>query len=119
MSNDDVYTFVDIPLVGLKRALTTSFGDDVLNYGSLNDVYVTLDSGKRALLTATEGGASVFSDDLQTALGGQTEFTATFDINRVVVDGITFTPDEYTGQGTDTITFNVARSDGQQVYLTT
>lgn len=71
--SDDVYAYIDIPGVGMKRVLVTSFGDDVSDYGSLNDCYVTLNSGKRALITlnVSSGGeirASriITSDDIFT-----------------------------------------------------
>lgn len=52
---DDVYAYIDIPGIGLKKVLVASFGDDVADFGSLDDVYVTLNSGKRGLITLVGG----------------------------------------------------------------
>ena len=113
-----VYATIDIPGFGLKKVLLSSFGDDVSDFGSSDDVYVTLNSGKRAFLTLNIGGGVPFEDSLQTATPGQTIFNATFDIDRVFVDSVLFTTG-YSGQGTKTITFDVGRTDGQEIYLTT
>ena len=114
----DIYAYVDIPGVGLKKVLVTSFGDDVSDYGSLDDVYVTLNGGKRALITLNVGGGVPFENSLQVATPGQTIFSATFNINRVYVDSVLFTTG-YSGQGTEEITFDVGRTDGQEIYMTT
>lgn len=116
--SDDVYAFVDIPGVGLKKVLVSSFGDDVADYGALDDCYVTLNGGKRALMTLIVGGGVAFEDSLQSATPAQTVFTATFNINRVYVDSVLFTTG-YSGKGTEEITFGVGRTDGQEIYLTT
>lgn len=57
-----------------------------------------------------------FETDAQTATPGQTVFNASFDINEVFVDSVLRTTG-YTGQGTQTITFTVGLTDGQEVYL--
>lgn len=43
------------------------------------------------------GNAAIFNEDLQIATAGQTIFNASFNINRVFVDGILFTTG-YSGQ---------------------
>lgn len=60
--SDDVFAHIDIPGVGLKRVLVTSSGDDVLDYGHLNDAHVTLNNGKRALITLNING--ILSQDI-------------------------------------------------------
>ncbi len=66
------------------------------------------------------GGSAVFkdTDPPLIATEGQTVFTADFNIERVFVDSILFTTG-YSGRGTKTITFDVGRTDGQEIYLTT
>ena len=64
------------------------------------------------------GGGAAFEESTQYATPGQTVFNATFDIQRVFVDSVLFTT-EYSGQGTETITFDVGRTDGQEIYMTT
>lgn len=47
---DDVYAKIDIPGVGEKQVLIVSEPANIADYGALDDVYVTLASGKRAFL---------------------------------------------------------------------
>ena len=47
--SEDVYAFVDVPGVGIKKVLVVSDGRAVLDYGGLEDCFVTLENGKRAL----------------------------------------------------------------------
>ncbi len=96
-------------------------------------IVVTTDSGRVVTrmidfsLTAEStiigggGGSSsvlVFQSDTQEAIQNQTVFTTDFNINNVYVDNVIRTPDEYSGQGTSTITFNIGLDAGQQVYMT-
>lgn len=60
----DIYTYINIPGFGLKRAMVLNEGVDVADFGSSEDCYVTLESGKRALLV------SMSENVVMTAEGG-------------------------------------------------
>lgn len=59
---DDVYAKIDIPGFGEKLALVTTGGEDVIDFGSPDDAYVTLENGKRALVVLLTDGGGVPSD---------------------------------------------------------
>lgn len=67
MSDNDIYTTLNIPGFGNKRALVLAEGVTVVDFGEENDCYVTLASGKRAILISmsenvqmtAEGGLAV------------------------------------------------------------
>ena len=61
-------------------------------------------------------GGEEFEKSIQYATPGQTIFTAIFNINSVFVDSILVTTG-YSGQGTNTITFDVGLLENQEVYL--
>ena len=59
MSDKDIYETIDIPGFGEKLALVMTGGDDVDNFGSHDDAYVTLNSGKKALIILLSDGGTV------------------------------------------------------------
>lgn len=67
MSDQDIYTTLNIPGFGNKRALVLAEGVTVADFGKESDCYVTLESGKRALLVSmsenvqmtAEGGLAI------------------------------------------------------------
>jgi len=65
------------------------------------------------------GSGSAFQDHTEYASAGQTIFITGFNSNRVVVNNSYIMPDQYTGQGTDTITFLVGLNLNDLVYITT
>jgi len=50
VSDSDCYTRINIPGFGEKLALVMTGGADVIDFGDSEDAYVTLDSGKRAMI---------------------------------------------------------------------
>ena len=60
-----------------------------------------------------------FSDSTQTATAGQTVFIATFPINQVFKNNVIIDVSQYSGQGTNQITFSAGLLLGDLVYLTT
>ena len=57
---DDIFAYIDVPGVGLKKVMVIGSLDDVSDIGSLDDVYITTTEGKKAIavLGLTGGGGS-------------------------------------------------------------
>lgn len=87
-------------------------------YGDItdgNDDVFASDDAFEDYITVLAGGIGTQKESIS-ATAGQTIFITTFGVSQVFVDGV-LQESGYSGGGTNTITFTVGLSEGQQVTL--